>query len=84
MATETAASVEAAKYIVTGCPFLTMLDMQAADAAMEAALHAAMNKAAAGVEAAVTITENIAVATGRTANASVAPLRLWQRPAAKR
>ena len=84
MATETAASVEAAEYIVKECPYLTMLDMQAADAAMEAALHEAMSKAAAGVETAVTITENIAVATGTTANASVAPPRMGHQPAAKK
>ena len=73
MATETAMAVEAAEYIVTGCTVHVMLDMTAADAAMEVALHEAMEKAAAGLEKTVSITETMAIAVVTSANANVAP-----------
>ena len=76
MATETAMAVEAAEYIVKGCTVHATLDMKATDAAMEAALHEAMETAAADLEIIATITETVAVAMGVSANARVAPLRI--------
>ena len=84
MATETAVAVEAAEYIVKGCTVHIMPDMKATDAAMEAALHEAVEKAAARLEMTATLAETAAVAMGTSANANVAPLRILHQPTAER